>query len=103
MTTQVLMSSNVLLSNPTAATALRDDQHPIEAAQASQPPASVAVEPRKLPYRANHQVELLHLQAETEALLQRLQTLKQQRLSDFDSEGEFADGEPTEANLVASR
>jgi RNase adaptor protein for sRNA GlmZ degradation len=34
----------------------------------------------KLPYQATHQVELLHLQAETEALLQQLQTLKQQRL-----------------------
>lgn len=35
----------------------------------------------KLPYKANHQVELLHLQAETEALLQQLKTLKQQRLT----------------------
>jgi hypothetical protein len=34
-----------------------------------------------LPYQASHQVELLHLQAETEALLQQLQTLKQQRLA----------------------
>jgi hypothetical protein len=33
----------------------------------------------KLPYQASHQVELLHLQAETEALLQQLQTLKEQR------------------------
>lgn len=36
---------------------------------------------RKLPYQANHQVELLHLQAETEALLQEIQTAKQQRIS----------------------
>ncbi|MBF2003815.1 MAG: hypothetical protein IGS38_24220 [Synechococcales cyanobacterium M58_A2018_015] len=35
----------------------------------------------KLPYQANHQVELLHLQAETEALLQQLKTLKQQRMT----------------------
>ncbi|HEY9698642.1 MAG TPA: hypothetical protein V6D10_15370 [Trichocoleus sp.] len=35
----------------------------------------------KLPYQANHQVELLHLQAETEALLQQLRTLKQNRSS----------------------
>lgn len=35
---------------------------------------------RKLPYQATHQVELLHLQAETEALLQEIQTVKQQRV-----------------------
>lgn len=34
--------------------------------------------PKPLPYQASHQVELLHLQAETEALLQHLKTLKQQ-------------------------
>ncbi|MBE9179454.1 hypothetical protein IQ268_12865 [Oculatella sp. LEGE 06141] len=36
---------------------------------------------RQLPYQQNHQAELLHLQAETEALLQQLQTLKQQRMA----------------------
>jgi hypothetical protein len=36
---------------------------------------------RQLPYQESHQAELLHLQAETEALLQQLQTLKQQRLA----------------------
>jgi hypothetical protein len=35
----------------------------------------------KLPYQPTHQVELLHLQAETEALLQEIQTAKQQRIS----------------------
>lgn len=35
---------------------------------------------KKLPYQANHQVELMHLQAEIDALLQHLQTVKQQRL-----------------------
>jgi hypothetical protein len=35
----------------------------------------------KLPYQPTHQVELLHLQAETEALLQEIQTAKQQRVS----------------------
>jgi hypothetical protein len=38
----------------------------------------------KLPYQATHQVELLHLHAEIEALLQQVRTLKQQRLSDSD-------------------
>lgn len=37
--------------------------------------------PNKLPYQANHQVELLHLSAEIDALLQQLQSLKQQRLA----------------------
>lgn len=39
----------------------------------------VALLEKKLPYQVNHQVELLHLQAETEALLRQLQSLKQQR------------------------
>ncbi len=34
---------------------------------------------RKLPYQATHQVELMHLEAETEALLQQLRALKQRR------------------------
>jgi hypothetical protein len=40
-------------------------------------PSSTAV---KLPYRATHQVELLHLHAEIEALLHQVQTQKHQRL-----------------------
>lgn len=43
-----------------------------------------AVKPSKLPYQDNHQVELLHLQAEIDALLQQLTSLKQQRLSTSD-------------------
>ncbi|MBD1866168.1 hypothetical protein H6F88_31915 [Oculatella sp. FACHB-28] len=39
------------------------------------------LEPSKLPYRDNHRAELLHLQAETEALLKQLQVLQQQRLT----------------------
>jgi hypothetical protein len=39
----------------------------------------------KLPYQATHQVELLHLHAEIEALLQQVRTLKQQRLADSNS------------------
>ena len=35
-----------------------------------------------LPYQASHQVELLHLHAEIESLLQQVRTLKQQRLTD---------------------
>lgn len=35
----------------------------------------------KLPYQATHQVELLHLQADIDALLYQLQSLKQQRAS----------------------
>ena len=34
----------------------------------------------KLPYQTTHQIELLHLRAEVEALIQHLQFQKQQRL-----------------------
>lgn len=40
-----------------------------------------SAKPIPLPYQASHQVELLHLQAEIDALLQQLQSLKQQRLA----------------------
>jgi hypothetical protein len=77
MTSQVLMSSGVILSEvaPSAANHKETSANP-QAAESAAPP-------RKLPYQANHQVELLHLQAETEALLQHLKTLKQQRLADL--------------------
>jgi hypothetical protein len=97
MTTQVLMSSSVLSSDQVVVNA----QHPVETTPTSDSSTSVAVQARKLPYQENHQVELMHLQAEIEALLQHLQTLKQQRLSEFGEEHEL--DEPVEANLVASR
>ena len=43
--------------------------------------STAATRPAPLPYQANHQVELLHLQAETEVLLQQLKTLKQRKIS----------------------
>ena len=39
-----------------------------------------------LPYQASHQVELLHLHAEIESLLQQVRALKQQRLADNSEE-----------------
>jgi hypothetical protein len=42
------------------------------------------LEPSQLPYQDSHRAELLHLQAETEALLHQLQTLQQQRLASDD-------------------
>jgi hypothetical protein len=56
----------------------------------SSPPLQTVSDPRltKLPYQPNHQVELLHLQAETEALLQKLRTAKQQRLAANRSTGQ---------------
>jgi hypothetical protein len=47
--------------------------------------------PKKLPYQANHQVELLHLQAELDALFQQLQSLKQQRQSPDSSKHQNAE------------
>lgn len=102
MTTQVLSTSGAHLSDAAISTAQPNDQHPIEeTAQLSESSGCVAAQPRKLPYQASHQVELMHLQAETEALLQRLQTLKQQRQSEFDSEDESH--EPSASDLVAFR
>jgi hypothetical protein len=49
---------------------------------------SLSNQSKKLPYQANHQVELLHLQAELDALFQQLQSLKQQRQSSAASECE---------------
>jgi hypothetical protein len=81
MTSQVLVqnySSNLGDCQPTT-----DASQPLEisaSSDASLSNPSHLSQAQKLTYQANHQVELLHLQAETEALLQQLQTLKQQRL-----------------------
>jgi hypothetical protein len=83
------MSGSVHLSDAMVAPDQHSDQPSLEATQTSESPAAVAVADRKLPYQASHQAELIHLEAEIEALLQRLQALKQQRM--------------TEANLVTSR
>lgn len=60
------MTTQVLISNETFQTQLQSAHLP----------------QRALPYQTNHQVELLHLQAETEALLQHLKHLKQQKAVD---------------------
>ncbi len=43
-------------------------------------PGSAASDLGKLPYQTTHQLELLHLRAEVETLIQHLQFQKQQRL-----------------------
>lgn len=45
------------------------------------PKAAIVDKLHKLPYQASLQAELLHLQADIDALLQQLQTLQQQRLT----------------------
>jgi shikimate kinase len=67
MTTQVLISEQEALSQ-----ALNKSLQ----ATATNGSGSIS-RPKSLPYQTNHQVELLHLQAETEALLQHLKMLKQ--------------------------
>jgi len=64
----------------------------VKSAELSNKPAGT-IQPSKLPYQDNHQVELLHLQAEIDALLQQLTTLKQQRLSTSDHALEMQDSE----------
>lgn len=48
-------------------------------------PGSASPQANQLPYQASHRTELLHLQAETEALLIQLQTIKQQRCTSEDN------------------
>ncbi len=60
------MTTQALISKETLSAQLQNSQLP----------------QRALPYQANHQVELLHLQAETEVLLQHLKHLKQQKVGD---------------------
>jgi hypothetical protein len=80
MTSQVLVSSSASASGASSAT----ESHSSDALQttgASPDMKTAVLEPaKKLPYQADHQVELLNLQAETECLLQQLTILKQQRL-----------------------
>ena len=69
MTTQVLISEPEVLSQSLA-----------KSAQATAITGLVSQKrPILLQYQANHQVELLHLQAETEVLLQHLRALKQRK------------------------
>lgn len=65
MTTQVSMANNHKTSESVASS------------------VQATAQATKLPYQANHQVELMHLQAEIEALLQQLKCIKQQRGSEI--------------------
>lgn len=67
MTTQVLITQQVALSESLNKSLQAPDANGSSDTARSKP----------LPYQASHQVELLHLQAETEALLQMLKQLKQ--------------------------
>lgn len=75
MTSQTLtpLSSGVLPTSP------EGFQAGISAATSRRSPHSLS--PQPLIYQLDHQAEFLRLQAETESLLQQLQTLKQERLS----------------------
>jgi hypothetical protein len=81
MTTQILMPNSISDLLKAQTTAEQSSANSAADASNSSTNASSARKPAKLPYQASHQVELLHLQAETEALIQQLQTLKQQRVS----------------------
>ncbi len=67
------MTTQVLISEPEALSQSLNKSLQATSANGS----DNTTRPKALPYQANHQVELLHLQAETEALLQHLKTLKQ--------------------------
>ncbi|NJR38475.1 MAG: hypothetical protein HC781_06065 [Leptolyngbyaceae cyanobacterium CSU_1_4] len=71
MTSQTLINNRAVQFSPSA---VSSSDAPI-----ASPSLTSLATLGKLPYQANHQVELLHLQAETEVLLQEIQTVKQQR------------------------
>jgi hypothetical protein len=52
---------------------------PVKSAPVKSAPVALPIAAAKLPYPADQCIELLHLQAETEALLQHLQSIKEQR------------------------
>ena len=74
MTTQASMTS-LVLERPEPSAKAATVSVPATSSQ------SRSSEQPKLPYCASHQAEFLYLQAETEALLRRLETMQQQRTS----------------------
>jgi len=76
MTSQTLIDTRAVQLSTSA---VSDPFPPISSGNSSK--AVPLNNPINLPYQASHQVELLHLQAETEVLLQEIQTVRQQRIN----------------------
>lgn len=76
------MTTQVLIPNPTLSEPLTETEALATSAQITDQASSDSSSgpKRELPYQKNHQVELLHLQAETEVLLQQLKALQQQKV-----------------------
>ncbi|MEO1208770.1 MAG: hypothetical protein AAFX78_04425 [Cyanobacteria bacterium J06638_20] len=76
-----MTSPTLVLESSTQATEVSPAKQPGIATQgvdaAKRPPASPSAQ--RLPYNKTQQLELLHLQAEAEALLQQVQVLTQQK------------------------
>jgi hypothetical protein len=64
-------------ARPAAGAASTPAESPISASR--QPASPLQVMPPRLPYRASHQAELLCLQAEADALFEKLQALQQEK------------------------
>ena len=80
MTSSVLISTHSSsLSSPQ--TTASNHLHPMSDQSASSTSEVIRQESMKPLYQADQQEKFLHLQAETEALLTQLQTLKQQKLT----------------------
>lgn len=73
MTSQLLMS--------TRSSTLSRPESPANAS-GTKPLSTHSLEAIKCPYQADQQVKFLHLQAEVDSLLLKLQALKQQRLAE---------------------
>ncbi|WP_416672752.1 hypothetical protein [Egbenema bharatensis] len=83
MTSRTLMPNFVSESPRVNADCL--EQGSTQSVQVSAPDSANLIKLNKLPYQANHKAELIHLQEDIDALLQQLQTLKQQRLASVPS------------------
>ena len=70
------------------------EQESTRSAQVAAPDLTPPAKLNKLPYQASHKAELIHLQEDIDALLQQLQTLKQQRLASGDRSSEASVSEP---------
>lgn len=91
MTSGTLMPNIVSELAPVQASPIGQDTSSVKSAGSNE--SAGKVKSGKLPYQASHQVELLHLQAEIDALLQQLQSLKQQRISASDHSLEAQESE----------
>lgn len=95
MTSRTLMPNLVTESSKVQADCFQQESTQTIQNMPSQAPNAAKL--NKLPYQASHKAELIHLQEDIDALLQQLQSLKQQRLA---SDGQVSASVAEEPVLV---